>query len=308
MLFLRSLMPGWGILRSLWPADIFRWLLGLDRGDDPGREPRLKAEDSEFPKLPFRPLPSPISPEVGEGLRARTTRGLKGSSVGDPAFRRSLGLSGTILGHGLSGVRRVPGRAPGSTGTPLRAIEGLRGGSSLMLLPSRFLRASRGLSGGCSVRGCGCGGPPWMMWTMGSKGGWKDREGGESCWEGLDAKERSGWGCSRKGLEGRSWRTMAVLVLGLEGEEDGDAVENLGENLGLPGTGTRLTDGASVGAVEMETEGRMWVCMGLSGVLATELSWFNPLRLGFGLGGASKRAFRWSLGLSGTFGPLLPPE
>lgn len=50
---------------------------------------------------------------------------------------------------------------------------------------------------------------------------------------------------------------MAVLVLGLEGEEDGDAVENLGENLGLPGTGTRLTDGASVGAVEMETEGRM---------------------------------------------------
>lgn len=52
---------------------------------------------------------------------------------------------------------------------------------------------------------------------------------------------------------------MAVLDLGLEGEEDedGDAVENLGVNLGLPGTGTRLTDGASDRAVEMETKGRM---------------------------------------------------
>lgn len=50
---------------------------------------------------------------------------------------------------------------------------------------------------------------------------------------------------------------MAVLDLGLEGEEDGDVVENLGVNLGLPGTGTRLTDGASDRAVEMETKGRM---------------------------------------------------
>lgn len=50
---------------------------------------------------------------------------------------------------------------------------------------------------------------------------------------------------------------MVVLVLGLDGEAGEETVENLGANLGLPGTGTRLTDGTSVGAVEMETEGRM---------------------------------------------------
>lgn len=150
-------------------------------------------------------------------------------------MRRSPGLSGTPSfpnDDGLSGVLNMgilPGRAPGRTGTPLRAMEGLRGGSSFMLLPpllsSRFLRVSRGLSGGCSVRGwgkgwcCWSGEPPWMMWTMGSRGGWKVLLGWDSsCLEELEVRERSA--CSLKGLAGRSWRMVPAFVLGLDGEED----------------------------------------------------------------------------------------
>lgn len=159
MLFFLSLIPGWGL-----PAAIFRWVLGLAAGDEPGREPRLYAGEREFPTFPFRiPEPPPllsIRIEVGDGLRARIPLLLMRSSDVDPVFRLSRGLSGTSLLklEGPSGVRNmgtVPGSAPGSTGTPLRAMEGLRGGNSLMVLltvfppfNSRFLLAMRGLSKG----------------------------------------------------------------------------------------------------------------------------------------------------------------
>lgn len=70
-----------------------------------------------------------------------------------------------------------------------------------------------------------------MMWTMGSKGGWKALAGWESCLEMQSA--RLVW--SLKGLAGLSWSTVVILVLGLEGDGDGQ-VGNLGVCLGLLGT------------------------------------------------------------------------
>lgn len=212
-------------------------------------------------------------------------------------LRRSLGLSGTTLARfeGLSRVLSgftVPGSAPGRTGTPLRAKEGLKGGNSLILLPappppftSTFLRAERGLSGGCNERGCCWRGDPWIMWTIGSRGGWNALVGWESCLEGLEVRERSARGaCSLKGLAGLSWSTVVVLVLGLEGDGD-EQVGNLGVSLGLLGTAfLPLRD---------SLEDRRGVCRGLS-----DPSWPSPLWLGLGLGGASVKTFRGNLGLS----------
>lgn len=60
--------------------------------------------------------------------------------------------------------------------------------------------------------------------------------GGESCLEELEVTECSDRPvCSLKGLAGLSWSTVAVLVLGLEGEGE-EQVGNLGVNLGLLGT------------------------------------------------------------------------
>lgn len=254
--------------------------------------------------LAFRtPVPQPPSViiEVGDGLRARIPLLQLGSSDVDPVLRLSLGLSGISLPRleGLSGVLKVgivPGSAPGSTGTPLRAMEGLRGGSSLILLlpplppfSSMFLLAMRGLSGGCSERGCCWSGDPWIMWTMGSRGGWKALVGWESCLEGLDVRGQSArLVCSLKGLAGLSWSTVVVLVLGLEGDGEGQ-VGNLGVSLGLLGTMFLL--------LRDSLEDRR-CCRGLS-----EPSWPTPLRLGFGLGGASVKTFLCSLGLSRTFWP-----
>lgn len=240
------------------------------------------------------PPPPSIIIEVGDGLRARIPLLHVGSSDVDPDLRRSLGLSGTNLPRpeGLSGVRNVgtvPGSAPGSTGTPLRANEGLRGGSSLILLPpplppfnSMFLLAMRGLSGGCSERGCCWSGDPWMMWTMGSRGGWKALVGWESCLEGLEQSARLV--CSLKGLAGLSWSTVVVLVLGLAGDGD-EQVGNLGVSLGLLGTTFLL--------LRDSVEDRRGACRGLS-----DPSWPSPLRLGLGLGGASVKTFLCSRGLS----------
>lgn len=124
-----------------------------------------------------------------------------------------------------------------------------------------------------------------MMWTMGSRGGWKALVGWESCLEGLEVREHSArLVCSLKGLAGLSWRTVVVLVLGLEGDGDGQ-VGNLGVSLGLLGTMFLL--------LRDSLEDRRAVCRGLS-----DPSWPSPLRLGLGLGGASDKTFLCSLGLS----------
>lgn len=120
------------------------------------------------------------------------------------------------------------------------------------------------------------------MWTIGSRGGWKGLEGWDSCLDGLEVRERSAkLVCSLKGLAGRSWSTVAVLVLGLEGDGEG-LVGNLGVSLGLLGTTFLL--------LRDSVEDSGWVCRGLSGP-----SWPRPLRPGLGLAGAS---FLCSLGLS----------
>lgn len=103
-----------------------------------------------------------------------------------------------------------------------------------------------------------------MMWTMGSRGGWKALVG---CLEGLEVREQSArLVCSLKGLAGLSWSTVVVLVLALEGDGDGQ-VGNLGVSLGLLGTMFLLLRDS------LEDRSR-----GLS-----DPSWPSPLRLGLGL-------------------------
>lgn len=120
---------------------------------------------------------------------------------------------------------------------------------------------------------------------MGSRGGWNALAGWESCLEGLEARAQSARGvCSLKGLAGLSWSTVAVLVLGLEGDGEGQ-LGNLGVSLGLLGTAFLL--------LRDSLEDRSRVCRRLS-----DPSWPNPLWLGLGLGGASVKTFRCSLGLS----------
>lgn len=123
------------------------------------------------------------------------------------------------------------------------------------------------------------------MWTMGSRGGWKALVGWDSCLDGLEDSGQSARPvCSLKGLAGLSWSTVVVLVLGLEGDGEGQE-GNLGVSLGLLGTAfLPLRD---------SQEDRRGVCLGLS-----DPSWLNPRRLGLGLGGASVRTFLCSRGLS----------
>lgn len=111
-----------------------------------------------------------------------------------------------------------------------------------------------------------------MMWTMGSSGGWKAR--------GPSARPA----CSLKGLAGRSCSAAADLVLGLEGDGEGQA-GNFGASLGL--LGTRFLP------VRDSVDDRWGVAQKLS-----EPSGPSPLRPGLGLGGASAKIFLCSRGLS----------
>lgn len=123
-----------------------------------------------------------------------------------------------------------------------------------------------------------------MMWTMGSRGGWKALLGWESCLEELGVKGKSArLVCSLKGLAGLSWSTVVDLVLGLEGDCDGQ-LENLVVSLGLLGTMCLLL---------RDSQEENIICRGLS-----DPSGPSPLRLGLGLGGASDKTFLCSLGLS----------
>ena len=108
------------------------------------------------------------------------------------------------------------------------------------------------------------------MWTMGSRGGWKARGGGESCWDGLEVGERSSWGCSQNGLEGRYSRRLASFNLGLDGDEQGDVAVTLGVRQGLLGTTTLPSDGISLDTDDMWSKRRGVGSLRLAGAGPTE--------------------------------------
>lgn len=293
MLFFRSLIPGWDL-----PDDTFLWTRGLVRGEEPDREPRLKAGDSAFPKLAFLipapPTPPSIIVEVGEGLRARMPRLNVGSSDVEQDLDLTLWLSqsnllGLELLSSVLNVETVSGSTFSRTGTPLRTTEGLSGGSSLMLLPpplptfdSMFLLAMRGLTGGCRERGCCWSVVPWRMWTLGSSGGWL-------AWPGCCSKVGGQSASSLKGLQGLSCSIATDLVFELENDSE-EQVGNFWASLGLPGTKVRLLRGSVNDTWEVARR------------LSLQLS---PLRPSLGLCGESPKIFLWIRGLSLTLSPAL---